>query len=235
MRLPSPPSPTHNDGEQQDLEDTDVDSYMEEENPHGNQEKSLLEQRDELARAVSSVRATSVCSDQAIEKMFRAVATRAESVAKLLQQKLITTSYKKSLKTVALQGIPNVFCAVSVLDMRGEQDKVVRLPPLKCVPKKYLRPMDGQKLLRTDSFVNLGDIVVFHREIHLKQGYSEAQVKKQLKTMDISIDGVRESQKGQRKLVVVSVRFLGCIYLWRVYNPLVGDEPSKPSMDEILQ
>ncbi len=226
-------NPTSEVRASQDMDTTQ--STESDEDPQGIRDVSLEDQRDELSRAVASVRATSVCSDEAIEKLFKVVASRADSVKNLLEAGLITKSYKKSLKSIAIRGIPKVYCAISVQNLNDPGGEIVRLPPVRAIPKKYLKPMDNQRLLRTDSYVNLCDIADFHIRLHRKLNYTEEEITEQLQNMDVSIDGVRESAKGQRKFVAVSVRFLSCIYLWRIYNPLVGDDASKPSMDEILK
>ncbi len=57
-----------------------------------------------------------------------------------------------------------------------------------------------------------------------------------LKETQISADGVRESNKGKRTIVIVSPRIRNCIlYPYKIFNPLIRVAESKPSPVEVLR
>ncbi len=56
-----------------------------------------------------------------------------------------------------------------------------------------------------------------------------------LKETQILADGVRESNKGKRTFVIVSLRIRNCIYPYKIFNPLIGVPESKPSPVDVMR
>ena len=194
----------------------------------------------ELANALAAVKASSLVSDSAVEKIFNAVASRAETVAALIRDRRITTSYKRSLRPIALRGIPRVRCSILVEKMNPDGTTTIqRFENLPCIPKKYLRlrPEQGQRILRTCSAISLRDLKKYHARVHMKLGVSAKEIECHFANAEFSIDGVAEGSKGKGNttFTVVSLRLGGCIYLWKVYQHLQKNAKSKPTLHDLAR
>lgn len=99
-----------------------------------------------------------------------------------------------------------------------------------------LTPQDRCVLLRQDAITSLKEIKQFHWTVVKSQGRSHASFLKDCSALDISIDGVQESNKAKRTLMIVSVRFGGGgIYVYRVFNPLIGIKHAKATREDIFR
>ncbi len=104
---------------------------------------------------------------------------------------------------------------------------------LKTVPAEYfnLPATSRTKLLRQETHVSLTDFKKMYKDVH---GNSE-EVKQQLLNCDISADGVAESKSRARTFVVVSIQIGTCIYIYRIFNHLIGVNESKATVLELLR
>ncbi len=194
------------------------------------------EEETPLARVVRNIieiKVTSKVSDSAIEKLFALFCKEREAISELLERGEITSSYKKSIKPKAIKQIPPIFCSVIIQERNGEETILRRINNLTTIPRTYLNlPPSGNKtLLCTEATVCLRDI----KRQYLRTHKSVPNVMEHLQHTQISADGVRESNKGKRTFVVVSLRIQDCIYAYKLFNPLIGVSESAPSPKEVLR
>ena len=50
-----------------------------------------------------------------------------------------------------------------------------------------------------------------------------------------SIDGVQETKHGSRTLILVTVQFGKCVFLWKALNPLKKTDGARPTAEELLR
>ncbi len=186
-----------------------------------------------LVRSIIEVKVTSKVSDRAIEKLFDLFCKERETIGELLERGEITTSYKKSIKPKAIKQIPPIFCSVIIQDRDGDDTIFRRINNLTAIPREYLNlpPSGTKKLLCTEATVCLRDI----KRQYLRTHKSNPKALEHLQHTQISADGVKESNKGKRTFVVVSLRLQDCIYAYKLFNPLIGVKESSPSSKEVLR
>ncbi len=194
------------------------------------------EEEDDLAVIVkkfAQIKACSNVSEEAIEKMFKMFCQEKERINRLLLQRRITQSYKKSIKPQALKCIPTVFCSYYIEEKTEDgQTLLFKTKDVREIPTKYLNipPTSQQKLLRMESYVKLADI-----KQSFIRNHGTDKLKEHLANCHVSVDGVKESAKGKRTFIIVTLRIHQCLYVYRVFNPLLGNQRSKPSPVEILR
>ena len=74
----------------------------------------------------------------------------------------------------------------------------------------------------------------FHRRMMRRRNVSEEKIKQHFLEMDISVDGILESNHGCRKFMMVTVRFGGYIYIHSIHNPLTNNKDAKPTGELLL-
>ncbi len=187
-----------------------------------------------IIRQIIEIKVTSRVSDNAIEKLFKFFCNEIEAISELLATRQITASYKKSIKARALRQIPPIFSSVSIHEEDGPESKIVKVKNLRSIPKDYLNlPRTGNKrLLSMEAMVHLRDIKRIYLLRH--RGMGERALE-HLKETQISADGVRESNKGKRSFVIVSLRIRNCIFPFKIFNPLIGVQESKPTPVEVMR
>ena len=186
-----------------------------------------------IAKKFAQVKVGSNVSDGAIEKLFKMFCEEKDRISRLLQQRRITRSYRKSIKPQALKCIPTVFCSYNIQETTTEgQIMLYKTTDMREIPTRYLNipPTSNQKLLRMESYVRLVDI----KRSFIKN-HGTDNLKEHLANCHVSVDGVKESAKGRRTFIIVTLRIHNCLYLYRVFNPLIGNQASKPSPVELLR
>ncbi len=105
---------------------------------------------------------------------------------------------------------------------------------LKAIPRKYLHPTINTHYVpvRTEAYTTLKDIKKHHEMTHPFITQEELEI--DYKNTAVGIDGVLEANHGSRTLIVVSVMFGGCIYIWKIYNPYKNCVGAKPTACELL-
>ena len=186
-----------------------------------------------LVKKLSVVKVSSNISDLAMEKLFKVFCEELEAIKQMLAERRITKSYKYSVKPQALKQIPPVFCTYYIKKESTEGTTILKTSEVRSIPTKYLQlsTTGEERLLRMESYVHLKDI----KRCYLRTHGAGIDKKEHFGSCQLSVDGVKESAKGKRTFVIVTLRIKSCIYVYRVFNPLLGDSSSKPSPVDILR
>ena len=146
-------------------------------------------------------------------------------------------SYRKGIKPMLLEGAPTFKYGVLLEDTATEPSTMQYIGNLDAIPERYssLNAQDHLVMLRQDAFTTLKDIKRFHAQVAREQGVDNRTILEQCSTMDLSLDGVRESQHAKRTLYIVSCRLGNAIYVVAIYNHLLGVGKAKPNVQEVLE
>ncbi len=188
---------------------------------------------DRIVRELINIKVTSRVSDKAIEKLFSFFCKERVTIGELLQSGQITSSFIKSIKPKAIKQIPPILSSVTLQEEGEAGPKLTKVKNLTAIPKAYrdLRPGGPKQLLSTEAYVSLRNI----KTTYLLRHRDKERALLDLKETQISADGVKESNKGKRTFVIVSLRIKDCIYPYRIFNPLIGVANSKPSPVDVLR
>ena len=191
---------------------------------------------EELVRKMAKICFSHQVSDNTVEDLFFMFCANAKDISFLLEAGRLTPSWRHFLRPRALLQCPKIYCAYLVERAHGGEVTLLYDDEMEKIPKEILSlAHDGaRRLLRTSAYVKLSDIKQHHKTLHCRLGISPEKTKYDLLHAHISADGVRESQKGTRTLIILSVCFGECIYLHSVLNPLIGVPASCPSPTELL-
>lgn len=198
---------------------------------------NLKEDLSDIVKGLARIKISSSISDAAMDKMLRFMYKNHRKIDRLIDHGMIGDSYSRSIRPKALEETPKVICTyVTETFENGEYVKRV-VTNLALIPAWILRlPNNGPiRLLRTESHVTLQSIKEHHLKVHLRMGFDREELMEQFKRLQLSYDGVEESEKGSRNFQIVTVRIGSCIYLVSISNPLIGVKSSKPSMEDILR
>ncbi len=204
-------------------------------NPQGNFHEPA-NPSERLAMALAGVRGSSEVSDSAINKMLKVALEHRGALDALGRAGNKEKLYTKKLRPRALRHIPRVFTAILLEEKVQGGLQYRRLEDLAGIPKEYVNlPNRGRiKVIREESYVRLRDIKEHHRKIHLAKGTTEEELRNHYGNAAISVDGVEEGNKCKTTFHVVTLRLGSCIYLYKVFNPLVGHKVANPSVQEVL-
>ncbi len=186
--------------------------------------------------ALAGVRGSSVISDEAINKLLHVALYHREALQGLAEGRKTDKLYTKRLRPKAVKRIPPVFCALLLEEKVQGGLNYRRLSDLQTIPKEYLNlPNRGPvKVIREESYVRLADIKKHHARIHRARGASEEDLRNHYGNAQLSVDGVEEARKCKKTFHVVTLRLGACIYLYKIFNPLVGHQVASPSVQEVL-
>ncbi len=203
--------------------------------PRGFLAEQTLE--ESFALKVAGIKGSSNISDEAINKLFALFVEDREDINYLVRTRKIRPSYTNCLRPMAIRHIPRVYSAVVIEETDGEVKLKKRVANLDRIPKRVLNlPNDGDiRVLREESYVTLRGIKDHHEKIHVSQGIPLETVREEYKSCVLSIDGVQETRKGKKTFHVVSLQIGGCIYIYRVLNPLVKDKAAKLTVEDVLR
>ncbi len=192
---------------------------------------------ESFALKVAGIKGSSHISDQAINKLFALFVEERGNIDYLVRTRKIRPSYTNCLRPMAIRHIPRVYSAVVLEETDGEVKLKKRIADLDKIPKRVLNlPNDGNlRVLREESYVTLRSIKEHHEKIHVSQGMALETVREQYKSCVLSIDGVEETRKGKKTFHVISLQIGGCIYIYRVLNPLVKDKAAKLNLEDVLR
>ncbi len=200
------------------------------------QEQVTDREEDDLAIITKKFAQIKVCSnvsDLAIEKMFKMFCEERERINRLLDQRRITKSFRKSIRPQAIKCIPPIFCSYYIQEKNEVGETTLyKTADVREIPTKYLNlpPTSNQQLLRMESYVTLADI----KRSYIRNHGTE-NMREHFQNCHVSVDGVKESAKGRRTFIIITLRINKCLYIYRVFNPLVGNHASKPSPVELLR
>ncbi len=208
-------------------------------NPEENQDPPQplwedLSPDEKFALAVQKVKGSSNVSDAAVNKLLEVVVENLETVRELQGDRGTSMLYSRRLKPLAAQFTPKVKSGVLLevkhphgIEYRHEQE-------LDSIPKEYLAGEGNLRVIREEAYVSLQDIKRHHEGIHAMRGITRETLKEHYQNCAMSVDGVQESHKGKKKFHVVSLRLGSCIYLYKIFNPLIGHPAADPSLGELL-
>ncbi len=188
----------------------------------------------ELVRGVVRLKVKSKVSDAALDAMFNLFYEKKDTLVLIKEKSLLPTNYTNGVRPYATDRLPEFPCTLLLKEEDPARGTFYRkLENLKTVPAEFfnLPATSRTKLLRQETHVSLTDIKKMYKDAH---GDSE-EVKQQLLNCDISADGVAESKSGARTFVVVSIRIGTCIYVYRIFNHLIGINESKANALELLR
>ena len=176
-------------------------------------------------------------SDNAVEDMLGMFCRNAAQLTHLVQSGQFKGSWRNFVRPRALQSCPKVKSSYLVERLFGGEVQLLYRQDLDRIPREILSlPYDGtRKLLRTTAYVTLSEIKEHHKQLHERLGIGQQQTRHDLQHAQVSVDGVQESKKGTRSLILVSIRLGACIYLHSVWNPLIGVPSSRPSPTDLLR
>jgi hypothetical protein len=191
----------------------------------------MREQKAEIAHKLASIKCQGNISDMALERVFKLCVDNAGTLNELKKAKVITSSYKKSLRPVALEQVPKVYCSALIKDQHPDTGVVqyVWKKNLLSIPREVLHPPSPSKCLRLEAYVKIKDI----KEMHLKNHELNAEdAQKHLKNIALSCDGVEDSKHSSRTFTIVSIRINRCIYVTRIFHYLCSDKEARPNQIE---
>ncbi len=186
-----------------------------------------------VASEFARIKVTSCVSDSAVDKLFKMFVRRQEAIMRLLNNGDIRDSYSNSIRPLLVSRLIPIYSSLLLKEEDAARGHLYRkIEGLQAIPAEYFSlPADGPtQLLRTEEYVRLADIKKLYLETHGNTAASQ----RMLKNCSLSVDGVKESNKGSRSFIIVTLRIGCCMYLVRVFNPLIGVADSKPTPKEIL-
>ncbi len=189
---------------------------------------------DNLAKEFATIKVTSCVSDAAMDKMFKMFVRHNGSIMRMIESGDIRDSYSKSIRPIVVSKLLPIYSSLLIKEEDPARGHLYRrIEGLQVVPAEYYNlPADGSKqLLRTETYVKLADLKEHFLATH---GRTAANMQL-LKNCSLSVDGVKESNKGSRSFVFVTMRIGTCLYLVKAFHPLIGVADSKPTPKELLR
>ncbi len=243
LDLPPTADPTFNNEDYNDEGTGAVEESEPQETTQGNTEETLdppqplwddLNPEERFALAVQKVKGSSNMSDAAVNKLLEVAVENIDTLRDFQGDRGTSLLYSRRLKPLAAQFIPKVKGGVLLeithpngIEYRHEQD-------LDAIPKAYHAEEGNLRVIRKEAYVLLQDIKRHHEGIHAEKGISRETLREHYRNCAMSVDGVQESHKGKKKFHVVSLCLGSCIYLYKIFNPLIGHPASDPSLGELL-
>lgn len=162
------------------------------------------------------------------------IVSRIDTVKELVESNQLGCSYRFSVKPVAMKGTPRFRYSLLIQDGTTEPPTVYVKKELKTIPQEYINlgPNDKRIVLRQDGYTTLKDIKKFHRKVLKSRGVADEVFQRHCMNLDLSVDGVRETNYGQRTFSIMSARLGATIYILKVHNYLIGNADSKPTLEE---
>lgn len=201
-----------------------------------------------LAGEMGNIRLSSYVSDMAIEKLYKFFVNNVHDIMYLKDNGIVTDSYLGSIKPRGITNLPTVLCSLKLRKFSVDEREETRMTPIvqpqECVlnernlltiPLKYLRPCREEPfvIVNQEAKVRLADLKAHFEHTH--KHLSSDQIKTLFRHADFSIDGVKESSKSSRKLIIATLRFGQCILPYKVLNPLKGDKDSPRTAEEQIR
>ncbi len=193
-----------------------------------------LSAEETFALAVQKVKGSSNVSDAAVNKLLEVVVENLDTLREFQGDHGTSLLYTRRLKPIASQFTPKVWSGVLLevkhphgLEYRHEKE-------MDSIPKEYLSAGGNLRVIREEAYVHLRDIKRHHEGVHANKGVTMETLREHYGNCALSVDGVQESHKGKKKFHVVSLRLGSCIYLYKIFNPLIGHPAADPSLGELL-
>ena len=182
------------------------------------------------------IKFSSNVADAALEKLFSFFCDEAPALVSLLEEGHITKSYRRSIRPADDSVGPTIRCNVTTKETVDGASEVKVYEKLKTIPNRLLRPRgdSGVTIVTSEAYTTLEDIVAHYVRTHPHLKETE-ELQTRLHNCQLSIDGVRESQKSSRHLYVVTIMVASDVYIWKILNPLKKDPLAVPSAESMLR
>lgn len=163
--------------------------------------------------------------------------SRRDTVKELVDENLLGCSYRRSVKPVAIAGTPTFRYSVYLEDERTDPPSYHLIDNLTKIPQEYINlgPNDKRTVLCQTGYTSLAEIKRFHRKVLASRGVPHEKFLWDCQHLDLSVDGVRETNTGRRTFHIMSVRLGGNIYMYRIFNPLIGNPLAKPDLEAVYR
>ncbi len=175
-----------------------------------------------------------------MNKMLRVFLNNLDDIKLLNDRRRITTNFRHGIKPKASYIVPKILCAVKVRRADEDAEDAQYHKDMEVIPSMYLRATRSERkrrrhyiLLRQEAYTSLAEIKMHYYRTH--QHLTSLEQRRNLRNAAFSIDGVQETKHGSRTLILVTVQFGKCIFLWHVLNPLKKKTGAKPSAEELLR
>ena len=192
---------------------------------------------ERVALAIASIKGCSRVSDRAITKILTEIVHNLDTFRDLIHTGTIRPDYTHSLRPLALRHIPKVRTNLYLEEKMADHYVHYYIRGLEAIPARYcnLPPSGALQVLREESYVRLEDIRKHHEYTHIPLGYSMDKIQQDYRNCILSMDGVEEAKNGKTTFEIVSIKIGQCVYLYWIFNPLVGYEAAKPSPESMLR
>ncbi len=194
----------------------------------------LREELEQFAGAVARLKSTSFISDDALEKTFRLFALHRANLQRLVENGIISCSYKNSVRPYLVKQALPIRGAAKIYKYRDKRVIIERHLNLARIPQELTQLPGNDKLLWMVSQVRVRDVKYHYLDSHLEAGIPLETIRKQFKFLTLSSDGVEEAKKGSRKFHAVTLRIGSDVYILKMFSLLAGVEEAKLSGEEIL-
>ncbi len=188
-----------------------------------------------LALELAKIACFGDVSEASMEKVTKLFMGNLQEITAIRQRGEVTDSYRHTIKHRLNIWQPRVKCAIKFVNGTEDDEEPQQLRDLDAIPAKYLQPTLGHHyiVLRSEAYTSLSDMKKHYEETHPHVRGEE--LRNAYRSTSLGIDGVREANSGSRTLIVVSLMFNGCVFIWKIFNPYKGDARAKPTLEELLR
>ena len=187
-----------------------------------------------FALTIAKIKGTSHVSNAAINKVLEAAVENMDVLREFWENRGASRLYTGCLRPVLEPFIPKVFSGVLLEIKHPTGIEYKHIEGLSSIPKKYKQEKGKVRVIREESYVKLQDIKRHYMGVNAQWGMTVETARKHFENAALSIDGVQESHKGKKKFHVVTIRFGRDIFVYKIFNPLVGHPAAHPSLGELL-
>ncbi len=189
---------------------------------------------EKFALAVAKVKGSSHVSDAAIDKLLEVAAENLEVLREYWRNRGTSRLYTRGVKSTLEPFLPTIHTGLLLEEKHPTGLEYRHVQGLTSIPKEQLQDKGKARVIREEAHVTLQDIKRHHMGVNAKWGMTKETAREHFKNAALSIDGVQESHKGKKKFHVVTIRFGDSIYLYKIFNPLIGHPAAHPSLGELL-
>ena len=187
-----------------------------------------------FALAVAKIKGSSHVSDAAINKLLEAAVENMDVLRDFWVNRGASRLYTGCLRPALEPFIPKVYSGILLEVKHPTGIEYRHVDGLSTIPKEYQKRRGKVRVIREESYVKLEDIKRHHMGVNAKWGMTMETARNHFKNAALSVDGVQESQKGKKKFHVVTIRFGQSIYIYKIFNPLIGHPAAQTSLGELL-
>ncbi len=189
---------------------------------------------EKFALLIAKIKGASHVSDAAVDKILQAAAENQEVMRDFWQNRGGTRIYTGCLRPTLEPFLPKVYSGVLLEEKHPTGLEYRHELGLTSIPKEYQKKKGNVRVIREESYVTLADIKRHYMGVNAESGMTKETAREHFRNAALSVDGVQESHKGKKKFHVVTIRFGQSIFLYKIFNPLVGHPAAQPSLGELL-